>query len=546
MWLKIKVLLWKSLQLRKRHWFITIIEIIVPCLLFYFMCYLKSVLGQGNTDKIVIDQVIPSPISEETLHTDFIHKYSSGFFIYTPRTKKTEQIMKIVANNLDISSDNIDTANSEGEMITKFKKKFNSSGDHISNLKGFGIVFEETTKSHVFKYKIRNTNDVWQTDKLFPVYETPGPMDFGEVYFKQGFLSLQLTLDKAFINLSVSDNNMLNIADYNFAIHAYPYANFIIDSDFQQLFQLFFPLFTVLSFLFMCTYTIKRISEEKESGVRELMKMMGLKSWMIWTGWILHNLFTYAISITIITYLSCFEIFIGKGQLLNYTNPLLLWIFLTMYMITGIFFCFAISSAFNKSLIALIVGNIVWCLSYSLPNTFMKVSTSIQIKTFLMLLPNVAVINAYTAISSLESQGKGLQLSTLFTTGKGDNNFSVGFVLFMFIVDCFLYGFIAWYLDSVMPGKYGIAKPFNFLCKLSNKKVESNDMVPINKSNSKLFEKPPNEYEIGISVQNLHKHFGHFYAVNGVNLDLYKGQITALLGHNGAGKTTTMNIITGI
>ncbi len=33
--------------------------------------------------------------------------------------------------------------------------------------------------------------------------------------------------------------------------------------------------------------------------------------------------------------------------------------------------------------------------------------------------------------------------------------------------------------------------------------------------------------------------------MNNLNLDMYKGQITALLGHNGAGKTTTMSILTG-
>ena len=34
-------------------------------------------------------------------------------------------------------------------------------------------------------------------------------------------------------------------------------------------------------------------------------------------------------------------------------------------------------------------------------------------------------------------------------------------------------------------------------------------------------------------------------AVNELSLNMYEGQITALLGHNGAGKTTTISILTG-
>ena len=34
-------------------------------------------------------------------------------------------------------------------------------------------------------------------------------------------------------------------------------------------------------------------------------------------------------------------------------------------------------------------------------------------------------------------------------------------------------------------------------------------------------------------------------AVRHLNFNMYKGQITALLGHNGAGKTTTISMLTG-
>lgn len=35
-------------------------------------------------------------------------------------------------------------------------------------------------------------------------------------------------------------------------------------------------------------------------------------------------------------------------------------------------------------------------------------------------------------------------------------------------------------------------------------------------------------------------------AIDKLNMTMYEGQITVLLGHNGAGKTTTMSILTGL
>lgn len=49
-----------------------------------------------------------------------------------------------------------------------------------------------------------------------------------------------------------------------------------------------------------------------------------------------------------------------------------------------------------------------------------------------------------------------------------------------------------------------------------------------------------------LKVRNLIKTFGPKKAVRGVSLEMYKGQIFALLGHNGAGMTTTLSMLTGL
>jgi len=52
--------------------------------------------------------------------------------------------------------------------------------------------------------------------------------------------------------------------------------------------------------------------------------------------------------------------------------------------------------------------------------------------------------------------------------------------------------------------------------------------------------------EATISVRALVKNFGDFKALDGLNLEVRKGEVYGLLGPNGAGKTTAIKVLTGL
>lgn len=65
-------------------------------------------------------------------------------------------------------------------------------------------------------------------------------------------------------------------------------------------------------------------------------------------------------------------------------------------------------------------------------------------------------------LSLVPSVGTGIQWSNLFDSVTVDDDFSMGQVLCLLLFDSVIYGLVAWYMEAVFPGEYGVPLPSYF------------------------------------------------------------------------------------
>lgn len=98
-----KLVLWKSVIIRKRHIFLTIVEIALPILLFLVIAYGRSKIV-GLTKSTVTHSTYNEPKSSDLLYSQYF-SYGDTQILYTPYRDWTEKLIRKTQLKLNIPSD---------------------------------------------------------------------------------------------------------------------------------------------------------------------------------------------------------------------------------------------------------------------------------------------------------------------------------------------------------------------------------------------------------------------------------------------------------
>ncbi|XP_028910083.1 ATP-binding cassette sub-family A member 2 isoform X2 [Ornithorhynchus anatinus] len=418
-------------------------------------------------------------------------------------------------------------------------------------------------------YKIRqNSSFTEKTNEIRRAYWRPGPNTGGRFYFLYGFVWIQDMMERAIINTFVG-RDVVEPGNY---VQMFPYPCYTRD-DFLFVIEHMMPLCMVISWVYSVAMMIQHIVAEKEHRLKEVMKTMGLNNAVHWVAWFITGFVQLSISVTALTAI------LKYGKVLAHSDVLVIWLFLAIYAVATILFCFLVSVLYSKAKLASACGGIIYFLSY-VPYMYVAIREEVahdKITAFEKCIASLMSTTAFGLGSKYfalyEVAGVGIQWHTLSQSPVEGDDFNLLLSMMMLTVDAAVYGGLAWYIEAVHPGMYGLPRPWYFplqksywlgsgrteawewswpwapaprlsvmeedqACALENRRLEE----------SRGMEEEPSHLPLVVCVDKLTKIYktDKKMALNKLSLNLYENQVVSFLGHNGAGKTTTMSILTGL
>jgi ATP-binding cassette, subfamily A (ABC1), member 3 len=299
----------------------------------------------------------------------------------------------------------------------------------------------------------------------------------------------------------------------------------------------FAPLLITLGLLYSVSSMLSYICKEKELRQKELMKMMSVTESDIGGSWFC--------SFMIVNFLAASFSAVITGALFTNSSGILLWVFWLLTLTALTCYCMAIAAITSKSIRGVLIG-----LLSTFGSVFISLATdattaNIGTTQIVSLFPVTAFSYGIGQIGLLEDRGIGITFDSI---GLSDNpsGFSFQNTIAILIFDCIFWGVMTWYLNRVIKPDYGQALPFYFpfskkyWCPGSVHAPVSTTSVTekVNQTGipyepvSDVLQRQADEGK-SIEIHGLRKTFGEKSAVDGLNLSMYSGQITALLGHNG-------------
>nr|XP_012645594.1 ATP-binding cassette sub-family A member 3-like [Microcebus murinus]XP_012645595.1 ATP-binding cassette sub-family A member 3-like [Microcebus murinus]XP_012645596.1 ATP-binding cassette sub-family A member 3-like [Microcebus murinus]XP_012645598.1 ATP-binding cassette sub-family A member 3-like [Microcebus murinus]XP_012645599.1 ATP-binding cassette sub-family A member 3-like [Microcebus murinus] len=476
------VLIWKNLLLKRRNTAGLLVDIglvfVVSALLLIGRRVIKKEFRHASTF-----DPLPLTLPAFLINTSVVYE-----LVYVPsESDVAKNITEMVKRDLNANFKVRGFSSEEAfEKYIKYKYKnvhvlaaivfdhnFKNSNDRLPLKVKYRLRFSNFSDPSNHPYKLFQRKTEWHTSILFPRVPTLGPRNPDEAdgghpgYIKEGFLVIQHSLDKAIMIYHNGRDAERMFNNASILAQRFPYPAYYHDNHMWLILNIL-SMMVLLAFSQNELTLIRIITLEKERGLKEYQLVAGLKNWMLWATYFVTALLL-CICITSVLHMALF-LKIAQERVIQHSDPTVTAIFFLCFIIASILFAFMISTFFNRAAFAVAFGGFLYFLNlpYVIISGEYIHAMSLRKKLFPCLFLNTALRMGIDLLIKMEMKGYGVRWNNLFSPVSPDDNLTFAHIMGMFLIDAFLYGLVAWYVDSVFPGKYGVPKPWYFFLQVSS------------------------------------------------------------------------------
>ncbi|XP_036612210.1 ATP-binding cassette sub-family A member 9-like isoform X2 [Trichosurus vulpecula] len=356
-----------------------------------------------------------------------------------------------------------------------------------------------------------------------------------ENYWISGFVAFQAAMNAAIIEITTNHSVMDKMmAVTGIKMKTLP---FISKGEIANEVIIFFY---IISFTPLIYFASLNVAKERKKA-KEWMKMMGLQDSAFWLSWgVLYAGFIFIMA-------TCMALIVTYLQLIIIPGYFVIFTLFFIYGLSLVAFAFLVSVLIKRPVLS---GSIILLLIVfwgTLGFTSLHRQLPVSLEWILCLLSPFAFTHGMIQMVWMDYNVRGVSLHD--PTGRSHALIAT---IFMLIFDTILYLALTLYFDKILPNEYGYRRSPLFFLKFRHQQhqVVENETSPEYDSDS--FEPISSEFhgKEAIRIRNIRKEYKgkteKVKALKGLQLDIYEGQITAILGHSGAGKSTLLNILSGL
>ena len=584
---KLNALIKKNLLEMKRNIFSTLCEFFFPIILMLLLYWLKTAFDIANYEFDTVEGTLDKFISSKStanLDMESLPKDSvkwNGLQILPALSICSKKPRPVIATigigdeiksrlildsliykdiiNFTLSKDSFKEFDSEEDMDNYIESSLYGENERYP-LICLGLSLKEDKANHKYDYSLHyfennladGAQDVPKSLYLIDQFQSGPDMTSFQRYQISGYSYMMKVINDYILSKELNNNTKIN-----FGIVPMKYKSYRVD-PFGSIVGFLGPFFIIVAYMgHLCIY-VYRMVLEKETKAKEGMKIMGLTDGIYFLS--------YFIQYSVISLIDS-AINAGIFLFLFTRIPYLVFFFTFLLFSLNVFaLAYFFQSFIDKAKESLILSMLIYFVMFFLSLLVVNDDASYNMKLGLSVFPPVTIYLGIILLGKFESHFRTFYLKDMLYKFT---NYSVLIMFVMLILDLLLYFFLGYYLQNILPHDFGVRKPWYFIftpsfwgCKKKKSQLNSNINI---KKNEELIVRDNNTHaensnfqseEIykemtnpkdALRIRELVKKFDDGkIAVNHVNLNFYKNEIFALLGHNGAGKTTLISMLTGL